>query len=226
MSSPYVILKSAMSVDGFIDDTSRQRLLLSSKEDFDRLDEARSLCDAILVGAGTIRADDPSLLVKSDRLQRQREKQGLPSQPIKVTVTRSGQIPKRCKFVTAGDNEKVIYCNQESFPSLVLDFNNIETVKVMAMDNMELPAILRDLYRRGIRKLLVEGGNKIGTSFLTSNCVDELQVSIAPFFVGEAGAPRFVNPACFSNRLDNPMQLIEVERLGQVVLITYKLGRQ
>ena len=72
---PYVIIKSAMSLDGYIDDSSSERLLLSSACDLERLDHQRSLCDAILVGAQTIRNDNPKLLIKSaqrvsERLQR------------------------------------------------------------------------------------------------------------------------------------------------------------
>ncbi|SNQ49790.1 2,5-diamino-6-ribosylamino-4(3H)-pyrimidinone 5'-phosphate reductase (fragment) [Frankia canadensis] len=62
---PYVLLSCAMSVDGYIDDATSARLLLSNDEDFDRVDEARASCDALLVGAETIRRDNPRLLVRS-----------------------------------------------------------------------------------------------------------------------------------------------------------------
>lgn len=65
MDRPYVVLSAAVSLDGFLDDASERRLLLSNEEDFDRVDEVRAGVDAILVGAGTIHADDPKLLVRS-----------------------------------------------------------------------------------------------------------------------------------------------------------------
>ena len=61
---PYVLLSCATSIDGYIDDASEQRLLLSNDEDLDRVDAVRASCDAILVGAGTVRRDDPRLLVR------------------------------------------------------------------------------------------------------------------------------------------------------------------
>ncbi|MRT44622.1 5-amino-6-(5-phosphoribosylamino)uracil reductase, partial [Xylella fastidiosa subsp. multiplex] len=65
MPYPYVLLSAAVSLDGCLDDTGPERLLLSSPADFDRVDEVRASVDAILIGAGTIRADNPRLLVNS-----------------------------------------------------------------------------------------------------------------------------------------------------------------
>jgi len=62
---PYVLLSCAMSIDGHIDDNGPERLLLSNAEDFDRVDEVRASCDAIMVGAGTVRRDNPRLLIRS-----------------------------------------------------------------------------------------------------------------------------------------------------------------
>jgi len=66
-SRPYVVLSCAMSVDGYIDDASPERLHLSNDADFDRVDAERASCDAILVGANTIRRDNPRLLIRDPR---------------------------------------------------------------------------------------------------------------------------------------------------------------
>src|SRR5439155_4852341 len=63
---PYVVLSCAMSIDGYIDDASPARLHLSNQEDLERVDAERARSDAILVGAGTVRRDDPELLVRSE----------------------------------------------------------------------------------------------------------------------------------------------------------------
>jgi 5-amino-6-(5-phosphoribosylamino)uracil reductase len=83
---PYVVLSAAASVDGYIDDISNQRLLLSNDEDFDRVDEVRAGVDAILVGANTIRQDNPRLLVRSTARRDRRLADGLSASPVKVTV--------------------------------------------------------------------------------------------------------------------------------------------
>ena len=109
---PYVLLSCAMSVDGYIDDTSSDRLLLSNKADFDRVDSQRALADAVLVGASTIRRDNPRLLVRSPASRSARQERGLPVSPVKVTVTGSGNLDPHASFFTAGGAQvrKLVYC--------------------------------------------------------------------------------------------------------------------
>ena len=84
---PYVILSVATSVDGYIDDTAPERLVLSNAADLDRVDQVRAESDAILVGATTLRRDNPRLLVNSAARRAEREARGLPPYPLKVAVT-------------------------------------------------------------------------------------------------------------------------------------------
>src|SRR5260370_13930518 len=95
---PYVLLSVAVSVDGFIDDTTDTRLLLSNDADFDRVDQVRAERDAILIGAVTLRRDNPRLLVNSPERRAAREARGLPAYPLKVTVTASGDLDPGLKF--------------------------------------------------------------------------------------------------------------------------------
>ena len=81
---PYVLLSCAMSVDGYIDDATSERLRLSNPADLDRVDAVRAGCDAILVGAGTIRADNPKLLIRSEARRKQRAARGKPADLTKV----------------------------------------------------------------------------------------------------------------------------------------------
>jgi len=84
---PYTLLSCSISMDGYLDSASAGRLRLSNADDFDRVDSERSACDAILVGAGTIRTDDPRLLVRSPERRAARVARGCPPSPTKVTVT-------------------------------------------------------------------------------------------------------------------------------------------
>src|SRR5215469_7114129 len=89
---PYTVLSCAISVDGCLDDASGSRLILSGPEDLDEVDELRACADAILVGAGTIRADNPRLLVRSAGRVARREAAGRPPHPLRVTITASGSL--------------------------------------------------------------------------------------------------------------------------------------
>jgi 5-amino-6-(5-phosphoribosylamino)uracil reductase len=94
---------------------------------------------------------------------------------------------------------------------------------VDAGDPARLEAVLADLGRRGIRRLMVEGGASLATEFLTGGLVDELQLVIAPFFVGDPAAPRFAGPGRYPLGPDHPMSLAEVRQVGGVVLLRYLL---
>lgn len=98
----HVVLSAAMSVDGCIDDTSPERLVLSDAADLDRVDGERALADAILVGAGTIRADDPRLRVRSPARVAEREAAGRPAQPLRVVISGSGGLDPAARVFGAG----------------------------------------------------------------------------------------------------------------------------
>src|SRR5690606_14692422 len=108
MPRPYVLLSAAVSLDGYLDDTGPERLLLSSPADFDRVDEVRACVDAILIGAGTIRADNPRLLVNSPERRAARVAGGKAEYPLKVTVSGSGELDPAARFWHTG-GEKVLY---------------------------------------------------------------------------------------------------------------------
>ena len=97
---PYTILSCAVSLDGYLDDASPDRLILSGPEDLDEVDELRASVDAILVGAGTIRADNPRLLVRSPARIAWRVARGMPEHPLRVTMTRSGDLDPAARFFT------------------------------------------------------------------------------------------------------------------------------
>jgi 5-amino-6-(5-phosphoribosylamino)uracil reductase len=213
---PYVVLKCAMSLDGYIDDVSDQRLILSSAEDLDRADEVKASCDAILIGANTVRRDNPGLLVYSEVRRAQRMARGLPEYPAKVTVTATGLDPGFIFFHTGG--EKFVYCPESAARHIRQVIGSLATVVALA-DPLNFGAMLDDLGRRGMGRLLVEGGGKIHTQFLEQDLADEIQLVVAPFLVGEADAPRFVYPASFPNGSGNRMRLMETRQVGDVALI-------
>src|ERR1022692_5312964 len=106
---PYVLLSAAVSVDGYIDDASGERLCLSGAADLDRVDEVRAGCDAILVGAQTVRRDNPRLLVRSPARRAARLATGLTASPVKVTLTRTGDLDPASSFFTAGEAARLGY---------------------------------------------------------------------------------------------------------------------
>lgn len=215
---PYVLLSVAVSLDGCIDDVSAERLVLSGPEDLDRVDEVRAGVDAILVGPGTIRADDPRLLVRSAARRAERVARGLPPSPVKVTIIRCGRLDPRAAFFTTGSSEKLVYAASAARPALAERLRDVATV-VDAGDPPDVRAVLGDLAGRGVTRLMVEGGTAMHTLFLTAGVVDELQVAVAPLFVGDPDAPRFVGAGRFPPAR---LRLAETRVLGDVVLLVYR----
>jgi riboflavin-specific deaminase-like protein len=219
MGRPYVLLSCAMSIDGYIDDTSPKRLLLSNAEDFDRVDAVRAESDAILIGATTLRRDNPRLLVNSAERRAAREARGLPAYPLKVTVTASGDLDPGLKFWHHGA-AKVVYCPDSAVRLLRDRLANLADVVGLG-EPLAFGAMLDDLAGRGVRQLMVEGGSTIHTQFLTAGLVDEIHLAVAPFFVGDPGAPRFVNPGAFPFDSAHRMVLTEARAIGDIALLRY-----
>ncbi|MGO1850277.1 MULTISPECIES: RibD family protein [unclassified Microbacterium] len=219
---PYVTASAAMSLDGYLDTASPPRLALSSDADFDRVDEVRAAHDAVLVGARTVRLDDPRLLVRGEERRQRRTEAGRSPNPTKVTVTGTGDLDPRARFFTAGDAEKVVYCPDRLSERLR---HRLPLATVIGLGpDASVPGMLRDLGERSVASLMVEGGGRVLTQFLASGLVDELHLVVAPFFVGDRRAPRFVRDAEFPWTPDRRARLIESTPYGDVVLLRYGLS--
>jgi len=89
---------------------------------------------------------------------------------------------------------------------------------------VEMSRLSNDLADRGVERLMVEGGGTVHTQFLTADLVDELQLVVAPVFVGDSHAPRFVRDGCFPWNPARRATLAEVRQIGDVVLLRYALS--
>jgi 5-amino-6-(5-phosphoribosylamino)uracil reductase len=220
---PYTLLSCGMSIDGYLDSASPGRLQLSNAADFDRVDAERAACDAILVGAATIRNDNPRLLVRSPQRRADRVARGCPPSPIKVTVTHRGQLDARAEFFASGDVEKLVYCASGSVADARERLGDTATV-VDGGDPVILREVSEDLHERGVRRLMVEGGGTVHTQMLTAGLADELQLVVAPLFVGDSRARRFVGDGLFPWTADRRATLAEVRQIDDVALLRYALS--
>jgi 5-amino-6-(5-phosphoribosylamino)uracil reductase len=218
---PYVLLSVATSVDGCTDDTTPNRLILSNQADLDRVDEVRAGSDAIMVGAETMRRDNPRLLVRSQARQEARLARGLPASPARVTLTRSGDLDPAARFFTVGDGVRLVYAPSSAALGIRERLAGSGAEVVDAGEPLSLDAVLGDLAAQGVRRLMVEGGGRLHVQFLSAGLADELHLAIAPVFVGDPDAPRFAGEGGGVRRR---MQLAEVRRIGDVVLLRYLTG--
>ncbi|POH71781.1 RibD family protein [Arthrobacter glacialis] len=220
---PYTLLSCCMSIDGYINDASAERLLLSNDADFDRVDAVRASCDAIMVGAGTIRADDPRLLVRSPSRREIRAERGLAPSPMKVTVSNAARLDPSASFFTTGDARKLVYCTSENVDDARNRLGMLATI-VDGGPQVRMAQLSVDLHARGVGRLMVEGGESVHTQFLEEGLADELQLVVAPFFVGDSRAPRLTGDGHFPWNSLRPARLVTALPLGDAVLLRYALS--
>jgi riboflavin-specific deaminase-like protein len=220
---PYTLLSCGISLDGYLDAASGERLVLSNEADLDRVDAVRAECDAILVGAATVRNDNPRLVVRTPARQRARIARGLCPTPMKVTVTQRADLDACGNFFATGESEKLVYCASPAVRDARSRLGRVATV-VDGGEPVDVRHVSEDLRQRGVRRLMVEGGGTVHTQFLTEGLADELHLVVAPFFVGDSRASRFVGDGRFPWNPGRRATLAEVRPIGDVVLLRYALS--
>ena len=220
---PYTLLSCGMSIDGYLSAGTSTRLMLSNDADFDRVDGERAASDAILVGASTIRHDNPRLLVRSAERRAARVARGLTPSPTKVTVTRRAELDCAASFFAADGADKLVYCPTDVVPGARERLGAAAAV-VDAGRPATMRRVCEDLGDRGVQRLMVEGGGTVHTQLLTDDLADELQLVVAPFFVGDSAACRFVGDGRYPWNAGRRATLAEVRQIGDVVLLRYALS--
>ncbi|MFG2440848.1 RibD family protein [Streptomyces sp. NPDC048508] len=216
---PYVILSAAMSVDGYLDDASPERLRLSNEADFDRVDQVRAESDAILIGATTMRKDNPRLLVNSEERRTQRVAAGKPAYPLKVTVTRTGDLSADLNFWHHG-GEKLVLTVDDAVDKTRDTLDGLADVVSVGPD-FDWGLALDELGRRGIKRLMVEGGGTIHTQLMSQNLADEVHLAIAPLLVGQPEAAHFLGAADYPGGSTARMKVLEIRAIDDVVFVRY-----
>ena len=150
---PWVILKLGMTLDGYLAVPGRR--WVTGQRAREAVQGLRAGCDAVLVGAETVRKDDPRLTVRTGKAV---------AQPWRVVVTRSGKLPKSAKL-----------------------FHDRHSDRSLVYRNKKWSEVLKDLHRRGVSRLLVEGGAEVAEDMVKAGKVNEVVIFLAPLVVGARG---------------------------------------
>jgi 2,5-diamino-6-(ribosylamino)-4(3H)-pyrimidinone 5'-phosphate reductase len=219
MMRPFVFINSAMSADGKISSIEKKQVRISGKEDLLRVDELRAESDAIMVGIGTLLADDPGLRVKSESLRRKRIEARKKENPLRVVVDSRGRTPDTARVLGDGC---IIAVSRAAPPERVERLSHRSEVVVTGEDRIDLPRLLSTLYVKGVRRLMVEGGASLNWSLIEAGLVDELYVYIGPVIIGGERAPTLVDGAGFRDSYP-ALELVTLERLDEGALIRWRI---
>jgi len=216
----HVRVNAAMSVDGKLSTRERTQVAISGEADFDRVDALRAESDAVMVGVGTVVADDPSLTVDDPERRRARRERGEPENPARVVADSRIRTPIEARILDGAADTYVL--TSEAAPTdFVTQMREAgATVVVEGERQVDLSAALAKLEADGIENLMVEGGGTLIFSLFAAGLVDELSVFVGSELIGGRTAPTLADGEGFVE--DFPQfELTGVERLDDGVLLSY-----
>lgn len=202
---PFVTVNCAMTADGKIASVLRKQMRISSPEDLARVKEMRKNSDAILVGIGTVLSDDPHLTVK-----------GLTPEenPLRIVIDGRGRLPETSRVLDDLAKTLIVTCEDCS-----KTWKGAEVLRI-GKNKVDLSGLMKNLYERGIRTLMVEGGGEIISSFFENKLVDRYCVFVGSMIIGGRTAPTPADGDGFMQPLD--LKLIDHKVLGNGILLTYE----
>nr|WP_303716255.1 2,5-diamino-6-(ribosylamino)-4(3H)-pyrimidinone 5'-phosphate reductase [Methanoculleus marisnigri] len=221
---PFVFVNIAMSADGKISTRERRQMRISGNEDYSRVDRIKAESDAIMVGIGTVLADNPSLTVKSPKLRAGRRAAGEDENPIRVVVDSRGRIPLDADILQKGSGKRVVAVSREALPGTVETLRQHATVVLAGDETVDLGILLEELYRQGVRRLMVEGGGTLIWALFAQGLVDELQTFVGNIVIGGKDAPTPADGTGFLREADFArLRIIEAVRLDEGLLIRWSV---
>ena len=223
---PYTVLSCGMSIDGYLDSAGDERLILSNDADLDRVDEVRAGCDAILVGATTVRNDDPRLLVRDPTAGSSAVARGFEAHAPQG----DGHLPGRARperpVLHDRDAEKLVYCPSAHVAEARGPGSARSRPSSTAGGRVSMRRLSEDLHQRGVRRLMVEGGGTIHTQFLTEDSPTSCSWSSRR---SSSATPRPAASSTTARSRSRPAArptLADVRRIGEVVLLRYALSER
>ncbi|WP_295722627.1 2,5-diamino-6-(ribosylamino)-4(3H)-pyrimidinone 5'-phosphate reductase [uncultured Methanobrevibacter sp.] len=213
---PYVILNAAMTLDGKIA-TKTGSSKISGKKDMVRVHQLRKDMDGIIVGIGTVLADDPKLTVsKIDAL--------LEDNPIRIVVDSQGRTPINSRVLNKMAPTIIAVSGKYSDTREIKELSKKADIFVSGKEHVDLSKLLDYLYSQGIKTLMLEGGSTLNFSMIKEGLIDEIRICIGPMIVGGNYAKTLFDGEGFDFMEDSvKLDLININQLDQDLILTYKI---
>ena len=221
---PHVFLNMAMSLDGKISTRDGTGPRFTGSADKVRLREIRTRADAILVGAGTIVADDPTFtedgIYKDERVQR-----GLSPQPIKVVVSGTGSVPESALVFQPNGAPALVFTTKRIPANRLKILDSVaDDVHIVGDEEVDFPQIVEILARTyGVKNLLIEGGGQVNFAMFREHLIDEIYLTLSPRIIGGRDVPTPVGGEGF-NFIDLiELKLLDHHVVGSEIFLHYRV---
>jgi 2,5-diamino-6-(ribosylamino)-4(3H)-pyrimidinone 5'-phosphate reductase len=224
---PYVVVNVAMSADGKLSTRERRQVKISGTEDFNRVDRLKAGSDAVMVGIGTVLADDPSLTVKGEENRLHRKNLGAGEHPVRIVVDSRARIPLEASILHKGSGIRIVAVSEKADPARVAALRHYATVITTGENNVNLTALMDELGTMGIRRIMVEGGGELIAGLIRAGLVDEIYTFIGNLIIGGRNAPTLADGDGFLAEDEfSRLTLIETRRIEDGILLHWKVEEQ
>ena len=207
---PHTSLIMAVSLDGKISTRDGAGPRFASEADGIRLREVRSHADAILVGARTIIADDPTF-TEHGKYRELRLKHGLAPNPIKAVVSGSGSVPETARMFQPNGAPALVFVTERISPSRLAALKQVAEVHCAGettVDFRRVVEILGEAYQ--VKQLLVEGGGRVNFDLFQAGLIDEVYLTLCPKIIGGRDVTTGVEGDGFDF-----LDIVDLELLGE-----------
>ena len=218
-------LMMAMTADGKIASIAREAARFGSREDQRRLQEQVAWADALVIGAGTVRAYGTTFRVTRADLVRARTRRGQNDQPVSVVISRSLDLPRDIPFFTRQRVPRLIVTTNQKEQAARERFGDMADILAAGECTIDPAAVFDELAGRGLRRVLALGGGRLNFALLQARLVDELLLTISPRVFGGGSAPTVADGEGFDLRRAPALELIACEPVGDEVFLRYRVRR-
>jgi len=224
---PSVVVNVAMSADGKLSTRERRQVKISGAEDFARVDRLKAGCDAVMVGIGTVLADDPSLTVKNPDLKSRRQQERKAEHPVRVVIDSKARISPDASVLNKGEGLRVVAVAGRADPARVDVLRAKATVIVAGDDEVDLTQVLDELGAMGIRRLMVEGGGTLIAGLIRARLVDEIYSYVGSIVIGGKDAPTLADGPGWTKETEFArLVLADVTRMDDGILLHWTIKPQ
>jgi 2,5-diamino-6-(ribosylamino)-4(3H)-pyrimidinone 5'-phosphate reductase len=223
MDRPFVFINSAMSADGKLSTKERKQVKISGKLDFERVDELRAQADAIMVGIGTVLADDPSLTVKSPERKDARKAAGKSENPVRIIVDSAARTPLDADIFKKGEGLRIIAVSNSAPAEKIKNLEEKALVLKTGDFKVDLGKLAVKLKEMGINTLMVEGGATLNWGMLSAGLVDEVYTFVGNLIIGGKTAPTLTDGEGFAEAELLGLELHSAEKIEEGILLKWRV---